>query len=73
MRNPETPPYHRFTDALVEYQVERRSTKLKSSITPAIVKAILETGYTGYFGKEFIPKRDDKLASLKQGVTICSV
>ena len=40
---------------------------------PAIVKAILETGYKGYIGQEFIPKRDDKIASLKQGVTICSV
>ena len=40
---------------------------------PAIIKAILETGYQGYVGQEFIPKRDDKIASLKQGVTICSV
>ena len=40
---------------------------------PAIVKAILETGYTGFIGQEFIPKRQDKLASLKQGVTICDV
>jgi hydroxypyruvate isomerase len=40
---------------------------------PAIVKAILETGYKGYVGQEFIPKRDDKIASLKQGVEICDV
>lgn len=40
---------------------------------PAIVKAILETGYTGFIGQEFIPKRADKIASLKQGVEICSV
>ena len=40
---------------------------------PAIIKAIQETGYTGYLGQEFIPKRPDKLASLKQGVQICSV
>lgn len=40
---------------------------------PAIIKAILETGYKGYVGQEFIPKRDDKIGSLKQGVTICSV
>ncbi len=40
---------------------------------PAIIKAILDTGYTGYLGQEFIPKREDKLASLKQGVTICDV
>jgi hydroxypyruvate isomerase len=40
---------------------------------PAIIRAILETGYTGYIGQEFIPKREDKLASLKQGVEICDV
>lgn len=40
---------------------------------PAIVKAILATGYTGYIGQEFIPKRPDKLASLQQGVEICDV
>jgi hydroxypyruvate isomerase len=41
--------------------------------SPAIIKAIQETGYTGYLGQEFIPKRPDKLASLKQGVQICTV
>ena len=40
---------------------------------PAIIKAIQETGYTGYLGQEFIPARPDKLASLKQAVGICSV
>ena len=40
---------------------------------PAIIAAIQATGYTGYLGQEFIPKRPDKLASLKQAVGICSV
>jgi hydroxypyruvate isomerase len=40
---------------------------------PAIMKAIVETGYKGYVGQEFIPKRADKLASLEQGVRICDV
>ena len=40
---------------------------------PAIIKAIVETGYDGFIGQEFIPRRKDKLASLKQGVEICSV
>lgn len=40
---------------------------------PAIMKAIQATGFKGYVAQEFIPKRDDKLASLKQGVEICSV
>jgi hydroxypyruvate isomerase len=40
---------------------------------PAIMRAIVETGYIGFVGQEFIPKRSDKLASLQQGVTICTV
>ncbi len=40
---------------------------------PAIVRAIVETGYDGWVGQEFIPKREDKLASLRQGVEICTV
>jgi hydroxypyruvate isomerase len=40
---------------------------------PAIMKAIVETGFKGYVAQEFIPKRPDKLASLKQGVGICDV
>jgi hydroxypyruvate isomerase len=39
---------------------------------PAIVKAILQTGYKGYLGQEFIPARDP-LASLAQGFRICDV
>ncbi len=40
---------------------------------PAIMRTILATGYKGYVGQEFIPKREDKIASLKQGVKICTV
>lgn len=40
---------------------------------PAIMSAIVETGFKGYVAQEFIPKKDDKLASLKQGVEICDV
>jgi hydroxypyruvate isomerase len=40
---------------------------------PAIMKAILDTGFKGYVAQEFIPKRPDKIASLKQGVEICDV
>ncbi len=38
----------------------------------AIVRAILETGYTGYLGQEFIPAREP-VASLEQGFKICDV
>src|SRR5678815_4092194 len=37
-----------------------------------IMKAIVETGYTGYVAQEFIPVRD-KVASLNQSVKICDV
>jgi hydroxypyruvate isomerase len=40
---------------------------------PAIMKAIMDTGFKGYVAQEFIPKREDKIASLKQGVEICDV
>lgn len=40
---------------------------------PAVMKAILATGFKGYVAQEFIPKRADKLASLKQGILICDV
>ncbi len=40
---------------------------------PAIMKAIVDSGFKGHVAQEFIPKRPDKLASLKQGVTICDV
>ncbi|MBM3762802.1 MAG: TIM barrel protein [Acidobacteria bacterium] len=40
---------------------------------PAIVKAIVDTGFKGFIAQEFIPKRPDVLDSLRQGVTICDV
>ncbi|MFP4096055.1 MAG: hydroxypyruvate isomerase family protein [Cyclobacteriaceae bacterium] len=39
---------------------------------PAIMKAIVDTGYKGYVAQEFVPKKDP-LASLEQGVRICDV
>ena len=36
------------------------------------MKAIVETGYKGFVGQEFIPLRD-KVASLNQSVKICDV
>lgn len=40
---------------------------------PAIMKAILKTGYKGHVAQEFVPSWEDKIAALKQGVTICDV
>jgi hydroxypyruvate isomerase len=39
---------------------------------PAIMKAIVETGYKGYVGQEFIPTRD-KVEALREAVGICDV
>ncbi|HVU23176.1 MAG TPA: TIM barrel protein [Opitutus sp.] len=39
---------------------------------PAIMRGIKATGYTGYVAQEFIPTRDP-LASLAEGIRICTV
>lgn len=43
---------------------------------PAIMKAIVETGYKGYVAQEFIPTgktNEEKMAALKKAVGICDV
>lgn len=40
---------------------------------PAIMKAILATGFKGYVAQEFIPAAKDGLASLKQAIDICDI
>jgi hydroxypyruvate isomerase len=40
---------------------------------PAIMKAIVSVGFTGYVAQEFIPKAKDKLASLRECVQICDI
>jgi hydroxypyruvate isomerase len=40
---------------------------------PAVMKAIVATGYKGFVGQEFLPKGADALASLKESVRICDV
>jgi len=40
---------------------------------PAIMKAILKTGYTGYVAHEFMPKAADPLKSLEKAIEICDV
>ena len=39
---------------------------------PAVMQAIVNTGYKGYVGQEFIPVRD-KVASLKEAAVLCDV
>ncbi len=40
---------------------------------PAIIKAIVDTGYTGFIGQEFIPTWENELDALKKAVEICDV
>ena len=40
---------------------------------PRIMQAIVATGFKGYVAQEFIPKRPDPMASLRQAVQICDV
>ncbi len=39
---------------------------------PAVMRAVLATGYTGYVGQEFVPTRDP-IQSLREAVQICDV
>ncbi|MFI5138954.1 MAG: hydroxypyruvate isomerase family protein [Sphingobacteriales bacterium] len=40
---------------------------------PAVMKAIVATGYKGYVGQEFVPKQEDKIGSLRKAIHICDV
>ena len=40
---------------------------------PAIMKAIVETGYKGFVAQEFIPTNVDPIRSLKKAISICDV
>ena len=40
---------------------------------PAVMRAILETGYTGYVAQEFIPTWDDKGLALRHAAKVCDV
>ena len=40
---------------------------------PAIMQALVKTGFKGYVGQEFVPAQKDKLASLRKCIQICDV
>lgn len=40
---------------------------------PAIMKALVDVGYKGFVGQEFIPREKDKIASLEKCIRICDV
>jgi hydroxypyruvate isomerase len=39
----------------------------------AIANAVAETGFNGYLSQEFVPKAENKMASLKEAIMICDV
>jgi hydroxypyruvate isomerase len=40
---------------------------------PAVMKALLETGYDGYVAQEFIPTWDDRALALRHAAKVCDV
>ena len=40
---------------------------------PAIMRAIVATGFKGYVAQEFIPADKDPMASLKKAIEICDI
>ena len=40
---------------------------------PPVIRAIIETGYKGFIAQEFIPTKDDPVASLQQAFEVCDV
>ncbi|CAN5367689.1 TIM barrel protein [soil metagenome] len=40
---------------------------------PAVMREILDTGYTGFVAQEFIPTWDDPVAALRHGAEVCDV
>jgi hydroxypyruvate isomerase len=40
---------------------------------PAIMRAIADTGFKGHVAQEFIPSKEDKIASLQQAIGICDI
>ncbi|TDK50724.1 hydroxypyruvate isomerase family protein [Algoriphagus formosus] len=40
---------------------------------PAVMQAIVDTGYKGFVSHEFVPKQEDKLLALQQAIEVCDV
>jgi hydroxypyruvate isomerase len=40
---------------------------------PAVMRAIVESGFQGFVAQEFVPTHPDPIASLKRCVQICDV
>jgi hydroxypyruvate isomerase len=40
---------------------------------PAVMRAILETGYEGFVAQEFIPTWTDRVLALRHAASVCDV
>jgi hydroxypyruvate isomerase len=40
---------------------------------PAVMRALIDIGYTGFVAQEFIPTWPDKVAALRHAVRVCDV
>jgi hydroxypyruvate isomerase len=40
---------------------------------PAVMQAIVNTGYKGYVAQEFMPAKENKIASLQEAIRLCDV
>jgi hydroxypyruvate isomerase len=40
---------------------------------PAVIRAIMQTGYSGFIAQEFIPTKKDPVGSLKEAFDVCDV
>lgn len=67
--------YHKFFSHIHTGGVPGRAEidETQELYYPAIMQAIVKTGYKGFVGQEFVPQQEDKIASLKKCIQICDV
>ena len=68
---------HQYKDLIAHYHTAGNPGRGELDETqeinyPAVIRKLLDVGYTGFLGHEFIPTRDP-LAGLKQAVAACDV
>ena len=60
-------------DAVPLFIIKNDSDSSQELNYPAIMKAIVKTGYSGFVAQEFRPTRNNPIASLEEAVYICDV
>ena len=64
-----------YDKALEAFQtaLDQGAEQTQELYNPANIKALMETGYKGFVGQEFVPAQEDKIASLEKCIRICDV